>query len=335
MKYEADQTEIDILLAAYFAGEADNAERAQVESWANASEENKKYFEASRKTWEASLNALPGNAFNTDEAWQELQKKIHTPAKPKSNYLWLAVAGAALIIGWTTWFFINRNGGNVTDGTTTLAFTSTNAVANDTLPDGTRINLNRNSELIYPSAFVGTERHVSLKGEAFFDVTHDAEHPFIIHTDMMDVKVLGTSFNVKAYPASDSVRVSVVTGKVQCMSGNDTVTILPGEFAVFHKGAIAIAKGNEDNPNNAAYRNRIFQFNQTPLGLAVMQLNDAYGCHIVLKNDALKNCKFTITKVFSNEPVENIIGAIQAIYPDITSSNADGNTIILDGPGCQ
>jgi transmembrane sensor len=335
MKNEMDHTAIDILLAAYFAGEADAADCAKVEAWCAASEENRNYFRNSENAWNALGAAGSDVQFDTDAAWKNLKQKIKTQKnqnpETKSKYTWAAAAGVILIIAVASLFWLTRDH---TDPIRTLAISTTGEVINDTLPDGTVVSLNKNSELVYPSVFADAERNVTLKGEAFFDVSHDAAHPFIIHAGMLDVKVLGTSFNVLAYPAGDSVHVSVYSGKVQCMSGNDTIVIMPGECAVYHKGEAAIVRGEEDDPNRTAYRNRIFRFEDTPLGVAVQQLNDAYGCNIILKNDALKTCTFTITKVFNNEPVGNIIEAIEAIYPDITS-HTEGNTITLDGSGCN
>jgi ferric-dicitrate binding protein FerR (iron transport regulator) len=336
MKNEMDDPAIDILLAAYFAGEADSAERAQVESWMNISEENRKYFERSKKAWDASGELANTQKFDTDAAWKKLNRKMHGDAQEDSSpakrrYTWAAAAGVALIIAVAALWWLN---GTSSSGTENLVVASNAAVLNDTLPDGSRVSLNKNSQLSYPAAFTGEQREVTLNGEAFFEVSHDAQHPFLIHTGMMEVKVLGTSFNVRAYPQGDSVHVSVKTGKVQCVADGDTVIITAGEYAVYTKNSGSLTKGKEDDPNRAAYRDRIFRFNNTPLGVAVQQLNAAYGCNIVLKNESLKTRTFTVTKVFNNEPVGNIIEAIQVIYPDITS-HTDANTITLDCNGCK
>jgi transmembrane sensor len=334
MKNEMDQTGIDILLAAYFSGEAEAAERAQVEKWKAASAENKKYFDDSKKTWDLSAALLNDKRFNTDAAWNKLSDKIHgkdgSSQPSRRNYTWAAAAGVVLVIGIAMVMWLMNDPATEVQN---LTLASNTEVVNDTLADGTMISLNKNSTLEYPSAFNGEQREVILKGEAFFDVSHDAEHPFIIHTDMMDVKVLGTSFNVRAYGA-DSVHVSVETGKVQCIADEDTVIIIPGQYAVYNKDNGKIRLGKEDDPNRSAYRNKIFRFNDVPLASMVQQLNSAYGCNIVLNNDAIKSCRFSSTKVFNNEPVLNIIEAIKVTFTGITVDDK-GNTIILDGTSCN
>ncbi len=332
MRNEFDHTAIDILLASYFAGEADAVERAQVESWAAQSDENRKYFEHSKKAWDTSAALLSDTRFDTNAAWNKLHSKIQqTSVQPaKRNYTWAAAASVLLIIGVAIVFVLMKES---TTDIQNLVVASQTEVVIDTLPDGSTISLNRNSQIDYPSAFTGDIREVSLKGEAFFNVSHDAEHPFIVHTDRMEVKVLGTSFNVRAYD-NDSVHVSVETGKVQCVAHGDTVIITPGQYAVYDNGGGKMRVGIEDDPNRSAYRNRIFRFNDTPLAAMVQQLNTAYGCNIILQNEELKTCRFSSTKVFNNEPVGNIIEAIKVTFPGITSQD-NGSVIILDGTGCN
>lgn len=335
MKNEINHTEIDILLAAYFAGEADAVECAQVEAWKNASEENRRYFEASEKTWKVAGELSDNKKFDTDAAWRKVKKRMdESPARSetsKGRYIWVAAAGVALLIGLASIVLFTRTGG---EEVKQVAVESGTNIKSDTLPDQSVVVLNKNSSISYPSVFNSEVRQVVLSGEAFFDVTHDAEHPFQIHTELMDIKVLGTSFNVTAYPDGDSVHVSVSTGKVQCVANGDTVYVTPGEYAVYHKGVAVVRTGTEDDPNRSAYHDRIFRFNNTSLGIAVQQLNEAYGCSIILKGDGLTSCKFSSTKVFYNEPVENIIDAILAIFPGIVSTK-EGNTIILEGTGCN
>lgn len=335
MKNEMDQTAIDILLASYFAGEADASERAQVESWKAASEKNAKYFEDSKKVWDASDLLLNDKRFNTDASWNKLQNSIHNSGKSgkskSRNFVWAAAAGVALIITVVSLLMMNINGvGDVRE----ITFASGMRTANDTLPDQSIVQLNRNSKINYANVFEGEIREVNLEGEAFFQVQRNENQPFIIRAGKMEIKVLGTSFNVRAYPGEDSVHVSVETGKVQCVAGSDTVIITPGQYAVYESGSGKIRLGQEDDPNRSAYRNRIFSFNGTPLSTMVLQLNAAYGCNIILKNDGLKTCRFSSTKVFNNEPVDNIIEAIKLTFPGITSQH-NGNVIILDGAGCN
>jgi ferric-dicitrate binding protein FerR (iron transport regulator) len=335
MKNEMDQTAIDILLASYFAGEADAAERAQVENWIASSEKNRTYFDASKRAWDASAALLNDQRFNTDAAWKKVHLRMngmHDEKRTgKRKYMWMAAASVALLLTVLSVFLLNNDS---TGEVWQVAVETSTETQTDTLPDASIVSLNRNTKIEYASEFDGETRQVNLSGEAFFEVQRNEQQPFIIRAGVMEVKVLGTSFNVRAYPGEDSVHVSVETGKVECVANGDTVIITPGQYAVYDKGSGKIRLGKEDDPNRSAYRNRIFRFSDTPLASMVQQLNAAYGCKIILNNDAIKSCRFSSTKVFNNEPVGNIIEAIKVTFPNITSQD-NGNVIILDGTGCN
>ena len=96
-----------------------------------------------------------------------------------------------------------------------------NQVINEyTLPDGSVVALNSNSKLVFPKQFNGDTREVTIEGEAFFDVKPNPEKPFIINAGKAQIKVVGTSFNVSAYPETETLEVVVKTGKVQVISKN-------------------------------------------------------------------------------------------------------------------
>lgn len=107
------------------------------------------------------------------------------------------------------------------------------------LPDGTQVWLNSDSKLQYAESFSGTTREVSLEGEAFFDVVKDAKRPFIVHTSAIDIKVLGTSFNVKSYPQEKTIEATLIHGMIEVINKNKPlapkIILRPKEKLVFNK----------------------------------------------------------------------------------------------------
>ncbi|RED19012.1 FecR family protein [Flavobacterium cutihirudinis] len=179
------------------------------------------------------------------------------------------------------------------------------------LSDGTQIWLNAGSVLKYPKEFKGDTREVYLSGEAFFDVTKDKKHPFIIHTNKMDTKVLGTSFNVQAYPDQITQEVSVLTGRVNVKSTvtEENVYVTPGQKAVF-KSRDNKLHAFKDIPLStiSLWRKNIMVFEETPLPEVVATINRNYNVAIEIKNKNLNALK--ISAYFKELPADQVIGLV-------------------------
>ncbi|WP_369012541.1 FecR family protein [Flavobacterium anhuiense] len=179
------------------------------------------------------------------------------------------------------------------------------------LSDGTKIWLNAGSVLKYPKEFKGDTREVYLSGEAFFDVAKDKKHPFIIHTNKMDTKVLGTSFNVQAYPDQTTQEVSVATGRVNVKSTvtEENVYVTPGQKVVF-KSQDNKLQAFKDIPVNtiSLWRKNIMVFEETPLPEVVATINRNYNVSIEVKNKSLNDLK--ISAYFKELPADQVIGLV-------------------------
>lgn len=179
------------------------------------------------------------------------------------------------------------------------------------LSDGTQIWLNAGSILKYPKEFKGDTREVYLSGEAFFDVAKDKKHPFIIHTNKMDTKVLGTSFNVQAYPDQTTQEVSVATGRVNVKSTvtDENVYVTPGQKVVF-KSQDNKLQAFKDIPVNtiSLWRKNIMVFEETPLPEVVATINRNYNVSIEVKNKSLNDLK--ISAYFKELPADQVIGLV-------------------------
>ncbi|MBF4516874.1 FecR domain-containing protein [Flavobacterium sp. ANB] len=179
------------------------------------------------------------------------------------------------------------------------------------LSDGTQIWLNAGSLIKYPKEFKGDTREVYLTGEAFFDVHKDKKHPFIIHTDKMDTKVLGTSFNVQAYPDQTTQEVSVLTGRVNVKSTvtEENVYVTPGQKVVFksHDNKLQAFK---DVPVNSIslWRKNIIVFEETPLTEVIATINRNYNVDVEIKNKNLNNLK--ISAYFKELPVNQVVALV-------------------------
>ena len=158
------------------------------------------------------------------------------------------------------------------------------------LADGSRVWLNAETQLRYPVAFTGTERRVELTGEAYFEVSKDAARPFIVRANGVDVRVLGTSFNVAAYGAE--VVTTLVEGRVAVEAGSERVTLEPDRQAVWDGKQMEVRQ--VDASNYGLWRKGIFYFEDRRLEEILDALARWYGVELFYVNPETKDMRFTV-----------------------------------------
>ncbi len=159
------------------------------------------------------------------------------------------------------------------------------------LEDGTRVSLNAQSELRYPVAFNGKTREVQLMGEAYFEVAPDAEHPFIVKTEGMNIRVLGTTFNVCAY-REGKARTTLVEGKVKVRAGQQEHVLAPGQqLSRSRDGQVEVRE--VDVSNYTAWRNQRFVFEDYSLEEVLYQLERWYNVTFFIRNESARELRFT------------------------------------------
>ena len=207
-----------------------------------------------------------------------LLSRIRKPEKRFSfiPYLrYVAIVAVILSIGWGGLRLIRSNQEKV------LTYTEVHVKNGEhkriILPDGTSVTLNAGSYLRYPREFITDVRRIEMNGEAFFEVTRDEEKPFLIHTKDADVKVLGTSFNVKAFDMDEQLTVSVQTGKVQVDLPEAMMRLLPDEQFVMDKTKGEFQKRNEDARLSTVWIKGGLYLNRTPLRTVVNELVRMYN----------------------------------------------------------
>lgn len=207
-----------------------------------------------------------------------LLSRIRKPEKRFSfiPYLrYVAIVAVILSIGWGGFRLIRSNQEKV------LTYMEVHVKNGEhkriILPDGTSVTLNAGSYLRYPREFITDVRRIEMNGEAFFEVTRDEEKPFLIHTKDADVKVLGTSFNVKAFDMDEQLTVSVQTGKVQVDLPEAMMRLLPDEQFVMDKTKGEFQKRNEDARLSTVWIKGGLYFNRSPIRTVVNELVRMYN----------------------------------------------------------
>lgn len=162
--------------------------------------------------------------------------------------------------------------------------------ANVVLPDGSKVWVNSDSRLIYGSRFTSKERILELEGEAYFEVAPDKDRPFIVETNDLAVRALGTSFNVKSYEEEKDISTVLMTGKVEVSSSYDRLVLNPNERIVFDKQTGHMEKSSVENAEE--YINWKFNeltFKGETFENIVHTLERYYNTRIVFESESLKN----------------------------------------------
>jgi len=199
------------------------------------------------------------------------------------------------------------------------------------LSDGSSVVLNASSELSYPSSFNAAIREITLSGEAFFSVKRDTLHPFVVHANGIDVRVLGTSFFVHSYIGDTVSKVTVETGKVaveDAESGTQCI-LMPDESATFFNSSHVFEK-HAGAPDNSFWKDRMLKFKRERLAKVAETVNKWYEPRLCVSPE-VADCK--ITARFENKSIEEIVATISGTL-DISVTHTP-DSIYLYGKACN
>lgn len=195
------------------------------------------------------------------------------------------------------------------------------------LADGTEVYMNSESRLKYPVRFTGSERLVELEGEAYFEVTKNEAHPFVVRTKRLDVTVLGTGFNVMAYKKDARTEVTLVNGKVDVTSGKISEVLTPNRQFVMNNASGEYEVRTVDANAYAAWKGGTLNFDAMPLDELGDKLERWYGVNFFFSSERLKQLKFTGAFRKYND-MDYILSLIEATT-DVTFK-INGNVIIVN-----
>lgn len=316
------------LIGKYLNGEADASETERVEKLMNESDEfrievekdsqmlNKidLYYQSKKFN---SINALPSVkiAVQPDSTKiKHIKKETVTLISVFKRYA--AIILILLTLGFVAYYSIHSYQSNQNYSEITTA--ENQILKSYILPDGTSVALNASTKLKFDKNFGQTIREVSVVGEAFFDVVPNREKPFVIHAGDAQVKVLGTSFNVCAYPADEKVDVLVETGTVRVSCDNENsgqkpeVILTAGEKGSLFTDNNRIEKTINGDKNLLAWKTGILEFRETPLADVIKHLQKTYHIKIDVKQDELN--KLPLTARFDEKPAKFILDVIRLTF---------------------
>jgi ferric-dicitrate binding protein FerR (iron transport regulator) len=264
--------------------------------------------------------------FDTNKAWLKIRARIQSEGYtgqlrsafiPKSSYFAIAATVLVMVaLSLSVWFYYNPK-------TITLANMTQSSTIIRTLSDGTQIFLGENTILVYPVRFVGKTRTVKLNGEAYFDVAKNGTKPFIIKTSHADVKVVGTSFNLKT--SNSEVHLKVTEGKVKITlnTNQKSALVQTGEAALASKNDIVTYTQPTGQTIKSAMK--LLMFQDETLDNIIRVINSAYGSNIKVLGNDLKDMRISVT--FDND-ISSIVNTLSMSFNLKVTPSPDGTIII-------
>lgn len=319
------KSDIDKIIFRYLSNQADFEDINILREWLKADPVNKEVFENIFKYWNTSRFVV--DAKDKNEAYTGLLKKINFPGKPKNiasfrkeqkrevgRYLRVAAVIAFLLALAISIHFIS--GTQAVDDVVAMVKNENPGGQKSTirLPDGSTVWLNAKSSISYPETFSDTIRRVKLSGEAFFDVVTNPDKPFIVDVDGLNVTVLGTKFNIKAYPEDVRTNVSLVSGKVKIgkpatETGAASYFLLPGEDLEYNRREGTAQKKRFDVSSVTSWKDGVLVFANDSFNSFKKKLELWYGVEVLVVGQPTSD--FIVTGKFKNENMENVLRALQ------------------------
>lgn len=259
----------------------------------------------------AASTRSPRGRYSASESWKLLERRI-TPRKARWPRLlrWAGAAAASVIICVAGWYAYDA-----WQPATWQTVSSGTKIAVVTLPDCTKVTLNRHSSLVYPDRFKTEKREVHLEGEAYFEVEKDTLHPFVVKADRVAIQVLGTHFNVDAYPEDKAVRTTLLEGSVavSVAETESRLVLSPGESVVYRSADQTLCREAAVRTDETVlWRDGRFHFDNLPLREIVRELSNAFHIRIRIEDERLED--FRIRAHFAeDEPLDQILDLLQEV----------------------
>lgn len=301
---------IEEILPRYCSGEATLEECQIVEGWIQQSEDNYQIVKRIYAIDQVMGTIQMESQVNTEKALASVNSRMSKIHSPVTLLTWAqrvaAILFIPLLIAFGIQYFVPRT------ETAQMIEIKTNPGMTTTvdLPDGSKVYLNSESSLIYPSVFSKEKRNVQLRGEAFFEVQKDTEHHFVVsgphHTQ---IEVLGTSFNVEAFERDSFVSTTLVEGKVRFAYLKDqqpaAVVMKPGQKLMYNTYLSQTKLIETSGETETAWKEGKIVFRATQLPEALRMLEKQFNVTFVLSNDRLREEAFNGS--FTNQRLERIL----------------------------
>ncbi|WP_430816751.1 FecR family protein [Carboxylicivirga sp. RSCT41] len=300
------------IIEKYLNGIATKGEQDILLSFVRKDDLNLQFFQKKKTEWKSKeMEMLPLSTMN---AWRAIENQVQ--CSPKNRFIWikpvLAIASIVLIgLLLSTYLFIFKPENVLT------VQTVKGQTIEVVLPDSTVVHLNANSSISYNPILFSFKRSADMTGEAFFDVRKKSSKDFLLNVNDLNVRVLGTRFNVNAYKAEQSIDVVLEEGSIEITMDDvpDFIKILePGQRASVNMNQQKLSLSHVRTENYSSWKDGILHFKNSNLFDFFTSLEQRYGVVIAVEdNEVLRNLNISLT--IENDRLDDVLDVVQLSLP--------------------
>lgn len=332
-----DKKDISIheaLLLSYLHGKTSPEEERAIQQWLAADVQNERRLEQLARLCFVQRASKRIASRDATAAYEKVCRHIERKKRREMIRRVASVAASVavlILVAFGTYFFTRSEVAEPHDVT---VYANAGMRTQLDLPDGTHVILNAGSSLTYALPFVAKQRNVILDGEGFFRVAHDSRHPFVVgfRHDELQIEVLGTEFNVMAYAEDESIRTTLVNGRVNlnlCSGVCETRMLVPSECAVYDRKSKHLQVNKVNTLYDTAWKDGILMFRDTPLPEVLNRLSRFYNVLFEVRDKIIESYVFTGT--FENRQLSQILDYLritsQIKYNMVYPKEDDGDGI--------
>lgn len=311
--------EIEEIIVKSFSEEITPEEKSRLSHWLAESSENEKYLAQLKNIWQVSHTTFKPDEIDLDAAENAILQKIdvRNPVRVSFWGWWQRVAAIIvlpLILALSYLLLSDKGFSTVSDAVYQEISSPPGMSSKVVLTDGSKVWLNSNSKLKYPTHFSNGKREVILSGEAYFEVESDKKNPFLVKTQALTITATGTAFNVEAYQSDSITAVTLIKGRVNVdISGKENMNITPNQ---------RLSYNNKDHTYNTdivnpykwyAWKDGILMFRDDPLDYVFKRIGLTFNVQIDVKDKELASHPYRAT--FEGESLDEILKLMKMTVP--------------------
>ncbi|MEZ2440802.1 FecR family protein [Chitinophaga sp. RCC_12] len=303
-----------ILLGKQFSGDISREELSELETLLKDDPEAAASQELAATIWQSPMQEVTDMQHSKERIWETVNPELQRNNIRK--LVAMAAAAAVLAAAWTLWHFTRTTAPAVQQ-----LSSAPGGKSKVILPDGSIVWLNSNTQLCYEkNSFGQQQREITLTGEAFFDIAKSEGVPFIIHAGKVNIRVLGTAFNVKAYTGDSAVSTTLVRGKIAVSFGGKTVVMQPEEKLMVPATRLApvlqqkhLEKDSSGQLREISWLNNKLVFDNETFGELAVKMHQWYGVTLHFESAQLQQLRFS--GIIDTESIDETLKMLQLSRP--------------------